>query len=1070
MPNYQNKNYGSHQYATMAPPNGIQPHYPQAMAYHPMGPMNGGVQPTIQMSLPSQQAYYAGSPMPSAPQTPFDTSYGATLLPSHLLMGSPFISTPQNAAMMHAGSRGLNSSQQQFYHYTYRNNGKNKGNSKKNNRDKKKVENGHVMMTRYSYPPPPQLNAPPMAHKRKTHLRHETNSQPSSEPYVINFKILPKGDDEYMTRSLLLSNVNASIKLHDFTTKFVKFGPIESVYVVPEEKEEEEEEEKGEEKKQSILLSFLTKNTCLDFYNNVLQKLSDFKVDLNSKSLTLNFVSLTSEDIRDDVLRKGATRSVALEFKNSFTTKQLESIEILSNASNSRFVVEKIDIVNTESPSKNFNTHYAIIHFISISMAVEASSYLLNWDEKLGISRLFFVTDSIINKSDYFRSAPASQDASRSSVSIDQTLEFATKKLQGLVLKERTLSIKPETYPQAEIEEHQHHLTSISISKPLLSSNNNSSSVSLQGNQNLTSSPVTQEMYLHDTSNSTQEDVMIQSSMASGTSNFVPPPPHYYMDATKPIRQTLQQQLTTTAQVASNMGGGLGNRTVYLGNINPRSKPEDICNVVRGGILQHIKFFEHKHVCFVTFIEAAAAVQFFANASIEPIVLHGNVLKVGWGHHPGDLAQSIALAVTIGASRNVYVSLPEYAFKDKFIKDPEFQEFREKYELPSKEQLRQDFSNFGEIEQINYLDDGHCCWVNFMNITSAIKLVEDANGADNEKFHASYQDRYKGLIIGYGKDRCGNVNKNLVANKKSRFFKKVKKASYKIRMHKQNKASGSNGQEPISSFQGNAFGICVSPRGIESEEAEALPDVPQNIEEEKKPQNNGLLKLANGNGIGEGLGIEFSPGLNKEGHEGDDEFDCIQQENGFDGKNDDESYSSDSSDIDIIVSAPEQSSAEEDDDKRSVTSYTNGHPTNRFKKEKSRTKLKRRPTSGLTDLYSLNGFSSMVSSTSLDAVPPLAPSTVSRHYSVASSHSNNSYHNNGRHDASKKRHGGGKGNTHHGRHRKSKAIPGSQVMAQYLAQLQHSTFMYAANILGVTNGDNEESTLYDENGGFRGPM
>ena len=132
-----------------------------------------------------------------------------------------------------------------------------------------------------------------------------------------------------------------------------------------------------------------------------------------------------------------------------------------------------------------------------------------------------------------------------------------------------------------------------------------------------------------------------------------------------------------------------------------------------------------------------------------------------------------------------------------------------------------------------------------MNITSAIKLVEDANGADNKKFHGSYQDRYKGLIIGYGKDRCGNVNKNLVANKKSRFFKKVKKASYKIRMHKQNKAGGSNGQEPISSFQDNAFGICISPRGIESEEVEALPDVPQNIEEEKNPQNNGLLKLAN---------------------------------------------------------------------------------------------------------------------------------------------------------------------------------------------------------------------------------
>ena len=32
----------------------------------------------------------------------------------------------------------------------------------------------------------------------------------------------------------------------------------------------------------------------------------------------------------------------------------------------------------------------------------------------------------------------------------------------------------------------------------------------------------------------------------------------------------------------------------------------------------------------------------------------------------------------------------------------------------------------------------------------------------------------------------------------------------------------------------------------------------------------------------------------------------------------------------------------------------------------------------------------------------------------------------------------------------TRPIPGSDVMAQYLAQLQHSTFMYAANILGAS--------------------
>lgn len=47
-----------------------------------------------------------------------------------------------------------------------------------------------------------------------------------------------------------------------------------------------------------------------------------------------------------------------------------------------------------------------------------------------------------------------------------------------------------------------------------------------------------------------------------------------------------------------------GNRTVYLGNIHPETNLEEICNTIRGGILQQIRYIQDKHIAFVTFVDA----------------------------------------------------------------------------------------------------------------------------------------------------------------------------------------------------------------------------------------------------------------------------------------------------------------------------------------------------------------------------------------------------------------------------------------------------------------------------------
>lgn len=175
-----------------------------------------------------------------------------------------------------------------------------------------------------------------------------------------------------------------------------------------------------------------------------------------------------------------------------------------------------------------------------------------------------------------------------------------------------------------------------------------------------------------------------------------------------------------------------GNRTVYLGNIHPETTLEEICNTIRGGILQQIRYIQDKHIAFVTFVDSNAAVAFFHTATFQGIALHNRRLKVGWGKHSGPPSPGIAMVVQAGGSRNVYIGQ---------IDDMEtFDEAR----------IRQDFSQYGEIELVNLLKEKNCAFVNFTNIANSIKAIEGIK--QNEE--------YSKFKIAYGKDRCANAPRN----------------------------------------------------------------------------------------------------------------------------------------------------------------------------------------------------------------------------------------------------------------------------------------------------------------------
>ncbi|KAI8086394.1 uncharacterized protein BX664DRAFT_251033, partial [Halteromyces radiatus] len=179
----------------------------------------------------------------------------------------------------------------------------------------------------------------------------------------------------------------------------------------------------------------------------------------------------------------------------------------------------------------------------------------------------------------------------------------------------------------------------------------------------------------------------------------------------------------------TNNGGngltGVANRTIYLGNIHPDTTCEEICNVIRGGILSQIRYMVDKHIAFIAFVDPVLALHFYTQASYHGIVIKSRRLKIGWGK-PSSLPGAVIQAVQNGGSRNVYLGNMDDSMTE--------------------EKLKQDFSEYGDIELVNTLKEKNCAFVNFTSIAAAMRAIEGIRT----------KEEYKRFRINYGKDRCGN--------------------------------------------------------------------------------------------------------------------------------------------------------------------------------------------------------------------------------------------------------------------------------------------------------------------------
>ncbi|GMM35266.1 Nab6 protein [Saccharomycopsis crataegensis] len=716
---------------------------------------NGSIFNNLQAPVSQKVVYGYHQGNDSVPQTPFDLNYGASMLPANLL--SPFIGSSFGSPLTATLSPGHGFQSSQYMAVT----GpappkigappKSRKKGSKGNHTHKKGINGHS-----------SLNAATTMNKDIDEKKNEdedgdSDYDDSSEDDVIitegvdddelqeNRSNLFSEEDNIIDRKqkrsssakakrphlknphlknvpvtislrvqrlsnkvIILRHINSNVKIYEFLN-YLKFGPLQFCYIM------EDDSDAGPNELQ-IKLKFIYERTHNNFINHLHLYINEFYQEFNSPTAAYKIVEY---DIKDDYSNATALKHVIenpeptkdddfvnLEYEIEvnhatrcikivkFTTFDLLNDDHENLEKKLKLNFGEVDLINT-----NEDRNTMIIHFLNLVSCVKLFKELT----KLNLVKI--EKDQVASKSlghfKYGEDRCCQIDDDEFEQTFGQTSDF-NEHLEN----ESDNKHSQDFVNSQQISQYGDEIVNQTLLQPqLVVAGNNGQMGDLVGNFQA-----------------------LNVAGNNGASDVLPPMIHNI----------------NSLNISEN-------RTVYLGNLASKTTVEEVCNVVRGGILQSIKLISEKHICFITFITAASATQFFASSNMNGLTIHNKKIKVGWGKNPGDLPNSIALAVTVGASRNVYIGVKDDEDNTGMSEGPKV--------VPDEPTIRKDFSKWGEIEQINFFKDGYCAFVNFINITYAMKAVDEFQGPDSQSVHESFGNRYVHYKINFAKDRCGNPPK-----------------------------------------------------------------------------------------------------------------------------------------------------------------------------------------------------------------------------------------------------------------------------------------------------------------------
>lgn len=199
---------------------------------------------------------------------------------------------------------------------------------------------------------------------------------------------------------------------------------------------------------------------------------------------------------------------------------------------------------------------------------------------------------------------------------------------------------------------------------------------------------------------------------------------------------------------AINASSNATGRTVYVGNLPATASVDELLNLVHFGPLESIRVLPEKSCVFLSFLDGATAAAFHADATIKKLSLHGQELKIGWGK-PSPVPAQVALAISqSNASRNVYLGGLD--------------------EGMTEEQLRDELSRFGLIDQVKIVRDKNIGFVHFLSISVATKVglffvfpkIFYKTSFSQVVNTLPTEPTWAGKRVNYGKDRCAYIPKS----------------------------------------------------------------------------------------------------------------------------------------------------------------------------------------------------------------------------------------------------------------------------------------------------------------------
>lgn len=624
-------------------------------------------------------------------------------------------------------------------------------------------------------------------HVTPTEENTDTKIQKNTDPE--NDSIKHMDDSILVYRSLRFQKLNTDVSLTDVLT-LIQLGPIENCYY------------EDDQLNHSVVVTFVDPFTLSKSFGQLTEMLDDLKKLLNSDNLTiLKFNSNPiSNFLKTEIVNNGASRSLCL---SNLPLHLSQSI-----------IIDELSKFGTLSLVQyNMNKNSCFIDFTSILDAIKCLNQLPLSDSILSNAKIFYSSDgnsfnipcfsstnsfldtfsdindfNSLKKNVQYSETPTTLSSRRPSYEFTNTFNNHTNRRH----KSNNFSFQhhPPSTSNNLLIFHNDSNVDLNMSNLHNANNKNNNNTDDSGKNNVIDTNEVNVAGNVDRNNNNSSEHNYTSSAENAEDDS-----YSYRDefAESNLDMSLMY-LPNNLSFLNSIPNNINNRTVYLGNLSFHTTIEDLCNSIRGGALENIKLYPEKRVAFISFINHYDASNFIANSTKEHLYINSKLIKVAWGKYSGELNPFIKLSYDNGATRNLYIGIDPnleatydydlYSAEAKELinssetgklKDSDPAKFRKVYKvIPCEEILRRDFSIFGEIEQINYFKDNACAFINFTNIAACIKAVEDFNNDHSGILNDSLDNRYKDLIISYGKDRCANPPKKKRSKKKTKLKQKFK--------------------------------------------------------------------------------------------------------------------------------------------------------------------------------------------------------------------------------------------------------------------------------------------------------